>query len=77
MGEISVRELRELLRSLEDRLESEGELLLTRRGKPIARILPVERRRGASRPSHADLRASIRPLATGSERHVRADREER
>ena len=77
MGEISVRELRELLRSLEDRLESEGELLLTRRGKPIARILPVERRKGADRPSHADLRASIRPLVTGSERHVRADREER
>ena len=77
MGEISVRELRGLLRSLEDRLESEGELLLTRRGKPIARLLPVKRNAGMKRRSHADLRAAIRPLPTGSEKHVREDRDGR
>jgi hypothetical protein len=49
--------------------------LITRRGKAIARLLPV--RSTKAMPSHAELRSSMPLLKTGSERLVRADRDER
>jgi len=76
MGEISIREMRRLLASLEERLEKEGEIMLPRRGKPIARILPV-RKAAPRRPSHADLRAAMKRSETGSEAYVREDRDAR
>jgi len=49
--------------------------LITRQGKPIARVLPV---RGARpKPSHAELRASMPRLEIPSENLVREDRDER
>lgn len=75
MRELSIREMRAELGRLGKLLESESELVITRHGQPIARVLPLGPRR--KRPSHADLRAAIPRLATGSEDHVRADRDER
>jgi prevent-host-death family protein len=75
MKRLSVREVRARLTSLEELLGREGEVLITRRGEPIARLLPV--RSGKAMPSHAALRASMPRLKTGSEHLVRADRDER
>jgi antitoxin (DNA-binding transcriptional repressor) of toxin-antitoxin stability system len=75
MRELSIREMRAELGRLGKLLETERELVITRHGRPIARVLPLGPR--PRRPSHADLRASMPRLATGSEAAVRADRDER
>lgn len=75
MKRLSVREVRAELTSLDKLLGREGEVLITRRGKAIARLLPV--RSAKTIPSHAALRASMPRLKTGSERLVRSDRDER
>lgn len=75
MREVSVRELRTVLARLDDVLAGERELVVTRHGRPIARLLPVEGK--ASMPSHADLRRRVARQDVGSEVLVREDRDER
>lgn len=75
MKMLSVREMRAELGKLDKLVAVEGELLVTRQGKPIARILPVRGTR--TKPSHADLRASMPYLDTASEELIREDRDER
>lgn len=75
MKRLSVREVRAELTSLDELLSKEGEVLITRRGKAIARLLPV--RSAQAPPSHAALRSSMPRLKVGSERLVRRDRDER
>lgn len=72
---MSVRDLRAALARLERVLAEEGEVVLTRRGKQIARILPSAPARAM--PSHAEFRALMPRLETGSETLVRADRDGR
>lgn len=72
---LSIRELREALTRLDELLAREGEVVITRRGEPIARVLPVGRRREL--PSHRELRACMQPVASGSEHLVRQDRDAR
>jgi antitoxin (DNA-binding transcriptional repressor) of toxin-antitoxin stability system len=75
MKQLTVRAVRAELTRIDRVLAHQGEVLLTRRGKPVARLLPV---RGAVRPvSHADLRRKMKPLAVGSEVYLRAERDER
>ena len=75
MRKLSTREVREHLTELEDLIAKEGELLLTRRGRPVARILPVT---GARRlPSRARLRSQMPRLSTPSEVLLRKERDER
>ena len=75
MRKVSIREIRELLPELEKGLAKEGEIIITRRNKPIARLLPVDT--PAARPSHARLRAAMKPLKQGSETLIREDRDAR
>ena len=56
MRTLNVREMRRVLGSLDEILEEVGEILLVRRGVPVARITPVV---PARRPSHAALRKKI------------------
>lgn len=74
MKNITVRETRRGLSRLEELLAG-GEVTITRRGKPIARLLPV----GGSRPipSHDELRKSMPRLKIGSERLQREERDAR
>ena len=74
MKSITVRETRQGLSRLEELL-AEGEVTITRRGKPVARLLPI----GGSRPvpSHKDLRDCIPRLRRGSERLQREERDDR
>ena len=70
MRSISVREIRAALPRLEHLLAEEGELLITRNGRPVARVLPsaLEGRI----PSRAELR---RRLEGESEVLIREDRD--
>ena len=75
MKTLSIREVRKELAQLDELVLREGEIVVTRRGKPIARLLPLRSKQRM--PSHADLRASMPRLKNGSETHIRAERDER
>ncbi len=75
MRELSIREMRAVLGRLDELVEEEGEVVVTRHGVPVARILPT---RGAKvPPSHRALRESMSPMPLPSEVLVRQDRDER
>jgi antitoxin (DNA-binding transcriptional repressor) of toxin-antitoxin stability system len=75
MKSVSVREMRAKLSKLEDVLASAGEVTITRRGKAIARILPMPGQ--VAIPTHDDLRARMPKLKIGSEVALRQERNER
>jgi prevent-host-death family protein len=75
MKKLSIRQVRKELAQLDELVSREGEVVVTRRGQPIARVLPLRNKQRM--PSHADLRASMPRLKKGSEKHVRAERDER
>ncbi len=63
MKSISVRELRSAIPHLRETLAQEHELLLVSNGEPLARILPIARKRDV--PSLAGHRAGMSALAPG------------
>ena len=75
MRSVSVREMRSALPRLERLLEEGGEIVITRNGKPVARVLPTVPERGI--PSRAELRAQMQRLEVGSEVLIREDRDAR
>ena len=75
MKSLSIREVRKELAHIDELVAREGEVVVTRRGKPIARMLPLRSKRPV--PSHADLRASMPRLKSGSETLIRKERDER
>lgn len=70
---MSIRELRASLTTIAEIVETEGDVVLTRHGRPLAKLVPLTPSRTA--PSHADLRAGMPYLAISSEDLIRADRE--
>ncbi len=64
MKRLSIRDLRSILPRLSELVEEEGELVITRRGTPIARILPMRSRGGM--PSHAELRLRTQKLSSSA-----------
>ena len=75
MKTLSIRETRQALSQLDHLLAEEGEMIITRRGQPIARIVQIDKKRLI--PSHRSLRESMPRLRKGSEKIVRADRDSR
>jgi len=75
MKKLSIREVRKKLAQLDELVSRAGEVVVTCRGQSIARVLPLRGKRRM--PSHAGLRASMPRLKNGSEKHVRAERDER
>jgi len=75
MKTLSIREVRKELAQLDELVLREGEIVVTRRGQPIARLLPLRSKQRM--PSHADLRASMPRLKKGSEKHIRTEWDER
>ncbi len=76
MRQVTVREIRRLLPEIEATLQAEGELILTRRGRPVARLVAVETAH-PRRPSNADLRALMPIQQRTSEELIREDRDAR
>jgi prevent-host-death family protein len=75
MKELTIREMRANMGRLDELVAAEGELVISRRGRPIARILPMSEHR--SFPDHADLRQRVARLQTPSADLIRAERDER
>jgi prevent-host-death family protein len=76
MANISVRTAREKLPQLLDRVEKGEEVVVTRRGKAVARMVAVVRE-PRRLPSLAEFRESIGRKGTPSVRLVRAERDAR
>jgi antitoxin (DNA-binding transcriptional repressor) of toxin-antitoxin stability system len=75
MKKLTIRETRQSLSHLERLLEAEGEMTVTRRGEPIARLIPINPRRPI--PSHQGLREKMPRMKRGSEKLLREDRDGR
>jgi len=78
MKNINIREIRQELSHLDELLAREGEVILTRHGKPIARVLPIAQESGTLRlPSLKWLRDKMPRQEIGSEALIREDRDAR
>ena len=75
MKTLSVREMRSALPHLEEIIAKQGEIQITRRGRPFARILPLQAQ--GKIPSRAAWRATMPKLKVPSEVLIRQDRDER
>ena len=75
MKKLSIREARQSLSHLDQLLAIEEEVMITRRGDPIAKVVQVGRKRPI--PSHRDLREGMQRIQKGSETVLRKDRDER
>jgi len=75
MKKLTIRDARKSLSHLEQLLADEGEMMITRRGKTIARVVQVSKARPI--PSHRDLREGMPRIRRGSEKIMRQDRDAR
>ena len=75
MKESNIREARRSLSHLERLLAAEGEVTIVRRGKAVARVIPMAKT--LAMPSHRDLREKMPRMRKGSERLIRKDRDAR
>ena len=73
MKTIPIREARQALSHLSSLLAKEDELIITRHGKPVARLARVRPRKPI--PSHRILRESMPKMREGSEKLIREDRD--
>ena len=74
MKTLSIQEMRASLGRLDDLVDREGELVITRRGRAIARVVPIESRRTI--PPRDALRRSMPALSSSAE-WIRIDRDDR
>jgi prevent-host-death family protein len=72
MTKMTVRQVRSALPRIEEVVAHEGEIVITRRGRAVARVLPIPSLRRAQ--SHAALRARM-PLLAPSAPLIREDRD--
>ena len=75
MKKLNIREARQSLSHLDRLLAVEGEVMITRRGEAIARVVEIAKKRLI--PSHRDLRVRMPRLRKGSEKMIREDRDSR
>jgi prevent-host-death family protein len=75
MTTLTIRQTRAALGRLDELLEQEGEVIVTRMGKPVARLVPVQPRKAM--PSLRDLRSRMPFLTVPSEVYIREDRDAR
>ena len=78
MKSLNIRGVPQELAHLNELLAREGEAILTRHGKPIARVLPIAQESGSLHlPSLKWLRDKMPRQAIGSEVLIREDRDAR
>lgn len=74
MSTMTIREMRANLGRLDRELQKDGQITLTKNGRPIAKIVPIGN--AGEHPGHAALRARTKRLR-GSAKYIRQDRDER
>jgi len=72
MKKLTIREARQSLSHLDRLLAAEGEVMITRRGEAVARLVQVSKERPI--PSHRNLRRRMPLMRKGSEKLIREDR---
>jgi antitoxin (DNA-binding transcriptional repressor) of toxin-antitoxin stability system len=72
MTKMTVRQLRSALPRIEEVVAREGEIVITRRGRAVARMFPMQAVRRFT--AHAALRARM-PLLSPSAALIREDRD--
>lgn len=75
MQTLSIREVRGALGRLDEILGATNEIIITKHGEAIARIIPIKGRR--RRPTHEELHALTKKLSVPSEELLRDERDER
>jgi antitoxin (DNA-binding transcriptional repressor) of toxin-antitoxin stability system len=75
MRHLNIREMRSLLGKLDELVEEQQELIITRNKKEIARVLPIQAKR--KRPTHDRLRQLTQRSEVSSAELIRQDRDER
>ncbi len=75
MQTLNIREIRNAIGHLETLLSAAGEIIITKHGNAIARILPIQGK--LQRPTHEDLHCLTKKLSVSSEKLVRDSRDER
>jgi antitoxin (DNA-binding transcriptional repressor) of toxin-antitoxin stability system len=75
MRYLNIREMHSLLGKLDEFVEEQQELIITRNKKEIARVLPIQVKK--KRPTHAQLRQLTRRGEISSAELIRQDRDER
>jgi len=75
MKNLTIREARQALSRLDRILETEGEVTITKRGKAVAKVVQLGKRRPI--PSHNNLREKMMRMKQGSDKLVREDRNAR
>jgi antitoxin (DNA-binding transcriptional repressor) of toxin-antitoxin stability system len=68
MQTLSIRDLRKVLDHLDALVNTSGEIVITRHGEAIARLLPIKGKR--FRPSHEELHRLTEKLSYPSEKIV-------
>ena len=76
MGAVNIREARERLGALVDAAQHRESVTITRRGKEVARLVPIEPQGGRSLPDLSEFRASIQVRGKPLSQMVRALRDE-
>ena len=75
MKTLTIRKAREALGHMDRLVAEHGEIVLTRHGRPIVRVVPVESNRVM--PSRRALRESLETMERGSEELIREERDQR
>lgn len=75
MRQVNVRDTRDQIARLLDVVETGEAVIVTRRGKPAARLVPIEEPMDPF-PDRSGLRAMLRPMRTTAVDTVRALRDE-
>ncbi len=76
MKHVGIKETRQQLPDLIDRVEAGEEIVITRQGRPVARLVPAPRPRKIL-PPLAEFRKRMGPPGTPAERLLREERDER
>ncbi|WP_411727393.1 type II toxin-antitoxin system Phd/YefM family antitoxin [Methyloglobulus sp.] len=75
MQHLNIREMRNILGKLDQLVEEQQELIITRNKQEIARVLPMQPKK--KRPTHAQLRQSTQNSSVSATELIRLDRDER
>ena len=80
MQKVNVREARQQISRLLDAVAGGEEIIIMRRGEPVARLLPVSSKSNVRKicfPDHSALRAMVPPSKQTSAKLIREIRDER
>jgi antitoxin (DNA-binding transcriptional repressor) of toxin-antitoxin stability system len=75
MQTLSIREVRGALGHLDKLLSTTNEIIVTKHGEAIARIIPMKEKH--IRPTHEELHSLTKKLVVPSEKLLRDERDER